>query len=72
MFLSGKIEITAKLPMSIEVELTVLRCNLDTTDCVFFDRMSFSRICEKMKTKTSVAYKTISGIYPSPRCPIAK
>lgn len=69
--LSGRMEILEELPMNIEMELTLTRCNLDRTGCFFFDKLIFSRICEKMKTKTSVAWKIISGIRPSPSCPIA-
>jgi hypothetical protein len=70
-FLSGKIEILEQLPVNMEMELTLTRCNLDSTGCNFFDKLVFSRICEKMKAKTSIASKIVSGIHPTPQCPVA-
>lgn len=71
-FLNGKIEILEVMPMNIEMEMTVMRCNLDLTGCYLFEKIVFSRICEKMKIKTSIAFKILSGIHPAPHCPIAK
>lgn len=68
---TGKIHILELMPMNIELELGLTRCNIDKTGCNAFDRMIFPRICEKMGTKTSVAYKITKGISPTPSCPFA-
>lgn len=66
---NGKIHILELMPMNIELELGLTRCNLDKTGCNAFDKMIFPRVCEKMGTKTSVAYKITKGITPTPKCP---
>lgn len=71
MFMSGTFEVLHELPMNMELELTLTRCNIDGSGCFLFDKIIFSRICEKMLTKTSVASKIITGIHPVPHCPIA-
>lgn len=68
---SGNIEIFEKLPMNMEVEISITRCNLDGSGCAFFDKIAYSRICEKMNAKTSVAYKIANGIFPHPECPVS-
>lgn len=68
----GKVEITEDLPMKIEAELKLIRCNIDGSGCTFFDRIILSKICEKMSVKTSIAYKIIRGVHPALTCPISK
>lgn len=69
---SGKFLIAEQLPMNVEVETSLSRCNKDKTGCTSFDKITFSRICEKMSTKTSIAFKIVKGIRPMPSCPVAK
>lgn len=69
---TGKVDITEDLPMNIELEMALTRCNVDKTGCINFDKVIFSRICEKMETKTSVAYNLVRGVVPVPKCPIKK
>lgn len=66
---NGKIKITQTMPMNIELEMALTRCNTDSTGCSFFDRRYFPRLCDKISVKTSVAYKIVNGIRPPPRCP---
>lgn len=70
---SGKINVLEeRLPMNIEFELSMTRCNLDKTGCTFFDRKILPKLCEKMGTKTSFAYQIVNGIKPTPQCPIKR
>lgn len=71
-YFNGKIDILEDLPLKIEMEVSLTRCNLDSSGCIFFDKMIFVRICEKMEVKTSIAYKLVQGIHPLPTCPIKK
>lgn len=72
MLFHGKMEVFEDLPMKIEAELKLTRCNLDGSGCVHFEKLIFAKICEKMSVKTSVAYKLTLGVHPTPSCPIAK
>lgn len=70
---SGQISILEdRLPMNLEFEISVTRCNLDRTGCVFFDRKIYPKVCEKMSTNTSTAYRVVSGIKPPLQCPIKR
>lgn len=71
MYMSGTIEVLRELPMNVELEISLTRCNLDRSGCFFFDKFIFSRICEKMKTKTSIASRIVNGMHPAFQCPIA-
>lgn len=73
LLVNGKIEILSdKMPMNIELELALTRCNLDSkTGCFAFEKITFSRICEKMMTKTSLAYTIGQTIVPTPHCPFS-
>lgn len=68
----GKMEIRENLPMKIEAELKLTKCNLDGSGCIHFEKLIFSKFCEKLSVKTSVAYKLTMGVHPRPTCPIAK
>lgn len=70
---SGQINVLEeRLPSNMEFEISMTRCNLDKTGCVFFDRIIFPKLCEKMETRTSVAYQIVSGIKPALTCPIKR
>lgn len=70
---SGQINVLEdRLPMNIEFEVSMTRCNLDKTGCAFFDRKSFPKLCEKMGLRTSVQYQIVNGIKPALQCPIKK
>lgn len=71
MFFSGIIDILVKLPMNIELEIAITRCNLDGTGGSPFDKIIIPRMCETMNTNTSAAFKMINGIHPHPACPIS-
>lgn len=68
---NGKIILSEVMPMNIEIEMALTRCNLDKTGCNFFSRLYFPRLCEKISVKTSLAYKIVKGINPAPSCPFA-
>lgn len=70
MFFKGVIDVSERLPANMELEAIITRCNLDGSGCSPFDKIVVSRICEKMSTNTSVAYRIIDGIHPHPVCPI--
>lgn len=70
LIITGTIEIKETLPMNMEMEIAITRCNIDGTGCSFFDKIMYPRICEKMNVKTSVAYKIASGLNPRPQCPV--
>lgn len=71
-FFSGKIEVLEDLPTKIDLEIQLIRCNLDSSGCIFFSKTVFSRICEKIEVKTSLTYKITRGISPTPTCPVKK
>lgn len=71
-FLSGKIEVLEDLPMKIDMEFQLTRCNLDSTGCVLFSKAVFARLCDKIEVKTSLTYKITRGIHPTLTCPIKK
>ena len=58
--------------MNVELEIALTRCSIDKTGCHSFEKMTISRICEKMTTKTSLAYKISQAIVPTPHCPFAQ
>lgn len=68
-YINGKIEVLSKMPRNIELELGLTRCNIDKTGCHTFEKMAFPRICEKLTTKTSIAYRIRQAIVPNPNCP---
>lgn len=70
--ISGKIHISDKMPTNLELEIALTRCSIDKTGCVSFGKMSFPRICEKLTTRTSIAYKIGRAIVPTPQCPFAQ
>jgi len=67
---TGQLLITDKLPMNIELDVSLTRCNLDQTGCLKYGSINYPRICEKSSVKTSVAYQIASGIHPIPKCPV--
>jgi hypothetical protein len=67
---TGRLIITEKLPMNIELDVSLTRCNLDNTGCNRYGAINFPRICEKSTVKTSIAYQIANGIHPVPKCPI--
>lgn len=68
----GKITVSGVMPMNLEFEIALTRCNLDMSGCVFFDRTYLPKICEKLNVKTTLIYQIAKGIKPTPRCPFAK
>lgn len=69
--LSGDIIISERLPMNIEIELSFTSCSLDRVRCTSLKKISVPKICEKMATNTSIAYRLTRGILPTLKCPIA-
>ncbi|KAG5674738.1 hypothetical protein PVAND_004689 [Polypedilum vanderplanki] len=67
----GRMLVNEQLPMNLEYEISITRCNLDSSGCIFFHKVSFPKICEKVEAKTSVAYEIARGIFPRPHCPIS-
>lgn len=65
----GEVKISEVMPMNIEVEMGLTRCNVDKTGCIFFHKVYFPRICEKLNVKTSAAYSIIKGVKPKANCP---
>lgn len=67
---SGDIIVSERLPMNAEIELSFTSCSLDRVGCTSLHKMNIPRVCEKMATKTSIAYKIISFIQPTLKCPV--
>lgn len=67
---SGRLVVSEQLPMNLEYEISIIRCNVDSTGCAFYHKFIFPKICEKLETKTSMAYKLVRGITPRPHCPL--
>ncbi|CRL01192.1 CLUMA_CG014667, isoform A [Clunio marinus] len=69
-YLKASFEVLEKLPTNLEVELTYIRCNPDQSGCQPYGKLIVSKLCEKMKVKTSVASRIVRGISPEFICPI--
>lgn len=67
---NGHVMIFEQLPVNIELDISLTRCNFDYTGCSKFGSIKFPRICEKSTVKTSVAYQIATSIKPTPRCPV--
>lgn len=70
--ISGTIHVSDKMPMNLELEVSLKRCSIDKTGCRSFGKFVFSRLCEKLTISTSIAYKIAQAVVPTPICPFAQ